>query len=59
MLFIGFKHKLNMTTQLGHRNLIHLPYLAQYYKPSTRSYLGCTALENYQTERIQVNSQSC
>jgi len=30
MLFIGFKYKLNMTTQLGHRNPLHLAYSAQY-----------------------------
>jgi len=55
MLFIGFKYKLN----IGHRNPLHLAYSAQYYKSSARSYPGCTTLENCQTERIQVNSQSC
>ena len=38
MLFIGFKSKLNMTTQLGHGNPLHLAYSAQYYKSSAKSY---------------------
>ena len=56
MLFIGFKYKLNMTVRLGHRNPLHQHNNTSLAPEAT---LGCTALENCQTERIQVNSQSC
>ena len=45
MLFIGFKYKLNMTTQLDHGNLLTQHNITSLALEAT---LGCTALENYQ-----------